>query len=130
MTGWPCGRHVSHIHQSTIVEGYALAFALRFVASSRPMRPDPLDRRPEESVEAYIAFCTYGGMPRRSLARTARLLHKSQTLMERWSARHAWVERIDAIEREVFRAERVKRRDAARHVSSNQPINNVQAARV
>ena len=48
-------------------------------------------------MKAFTAFQTYLEMgPQRSLAAVAARLGKSKVLMERWSRRHTWLERIAA----------------------------------
>ncbi len=53
------------------------------------------EQRPKESDKAFAAFSLYLNMgPERSLAAVAAKLGKSKTLMERWSHRHGWVDRV------------------------------------
>lgn len=62
------------------------------------------EQRPNESAVAYQAFCTYRDMGyKRSLSKVARELSKSKPLMQRWSANHEWVERVEAWDREEDR---------------------------
>ena len=57
----------------------------------------PWERRKGESRKAYDAFCCYRDLDAtRSGAIVAKALGKSETLIERWSARWGWVERAHA----------------------------------
>ena len=68
---------------------------------------EPWERQPGESHEAFEAFQTYRDMgPARSLAKVGEKLGKSTALMERWSSRHGWVERVAAWEAEEDRHRR------------------------
>lgn len=54
----------------------------------------PWEPRPNESMPAYAAFAEYRDLgPKRSMDAVGKGLGKSLALMERWSARHSWVER-------------------------------------
>jgi hypothetical protein len=62
---------------------------------------NPWDQQPNESDRAYKAASVYFSMgAERSLAKVARAVNKSLTLIERWSSRHEWVAR--ARERDTF----------------------------
>jgi hypothetical protein len=55
------------------------------------------DRQVGESEKAFAAFRVYLELgPQRSLALTAAKVGKSKVLMERWSRRHHWCERVAA----------------------------------
>lgn len=73
---------------------------------SRPSTSDtstPAQRRPDESAVAFEAFRTYLEMgPSRSLSKVGRALGKSKTLMDRWSARHEWKERVREFEADAL----------------------------
>lgn len=57
----------------------------------------PWERLTGESAKAFEAFVLYRDAGTdRSLAKVARTLGKSTTLVERWSARDAWVLRVEA----------------------------------
>lgn len=57
------------------------------------------EKQPEESARAYEAFALYRDLgPERSLAKVGQMLGKSKALMERWSAKHDWVYRVQALE--------------------------------
>lgn len=79
--------------------------------------PLPFERRENESEEAFEAFAAYRDMgDKRSLAIVAQQLHKSKTLMGRWSSDHEWQKRCYAYDswcaeqrREALRAEHVER---------------------
>ena len=56
----------------------------------------PFEQQPKETAKAFEAFSLYLELgPARSLAAVARKLGKSEGLIERWSRRHHWGERID-----------------------------------
>lgn len=54
------------------------------------------ERLKNESAKAYEAFKAYAkmGPEKRTLESVARGLHKSKTIVARWSMRHGWKERI------------------------------------
>lgn len=55
----------------------------------------PWDKTPEESAVSHAALLTYmHAGPGRSLAKVARALGKSTTLLEGWSAKHGWQARV------------------------------------
>jgi hypothetical protein len=57
----------------------------------------PWDRQPNESPKAFEAFAIYRDMAcQRSLAAAGWKLHKSRSLLSRWSAAHGWVKRVAA----------------------------------
>lgn len=69
--------------------------------------PHPWERLPGESSQAFEAFTIYRDMGiDRSLAKVASELGKSKALIERWSARDAWVRRVELWEVEQDRAHR------------------------
>jgi len=66
------------------------------------------EQRPKESAKAFAAFRLYLEMgAQRSLAAVAGKLGKSKVLMERWSRRHRWCERVDAYAQHLAEAERL-----------------------
>ena len=79
-------------------------------------RPEPWERRQDETSRAYEAFCAYRDMgPGRSIAKTGQLLGKNQTTLEQWSSKYGWVKRVaawddeqDRIEREAAQKEQAK----------------------
>lgn len=80
---------------------------------------EPWERQSGESTQAFEAFAAYRDLgAARSVAKVARELGKSTTLLFRWSKQYAWVMRATAYDREqdrVFLAEqRQARRDIAR----------------
>ena len=69
------------------------------------------ERQEGETSRAYEAFSAYRDLgSARSLAKVRQLLGKSTGLMERWSAAHAWVDRVAALEArdEIVRREAVQ----------------------
>lgn len=86
------------------------------------------EQQPKESGKAFAAFSVYlNSGPERSLEAVGRKLGKSGSLIQRWSSRWKWGERVEAhgaylatVEREAVEvlargtaAERVKRQQAA-----------------
>jgi hypothetical protein len=68
---------------------------------------EPWERLTGESQQSFEAFTIYRDMgAERSLAKVARQLGKSSTLIERWSGRDAWVTRCDAWDLELDRIHR------------------------
>lgn len=56
----------------------------------------PFEQKPDETAKAFEAFTTYLNLGAdRSLAEVARKLRKSEGLIQRWSRRHHWGERVD-----------------------------------
>lgn len=60
-------------------------------------------QNPNESARAYEAFCQYAemGAADRSVRGVAQRLHKSNTIIGRWSREHDWVERCRAFDQSV-----------------------------
>ena len=59
------------------------------------MHAELWERQPRETAKAYEAFCVYRDLgPNRSLRRAAQKLEKSLSLIERWSKRWGWQERL------------------------------------
>nr|WSZ96857.1 hypothetical protein OH820_15360 [Streptomyces sp. NBC_00857] len=80
---------------------------------------EPWERQSGESPQAFEAFAAYRDLGvTRSVAKVARELGKSTTLLFRWSKQYAWVMRATAYDRDqdrVFLAEQQQaRRDIAR----------------
>jgi hypothetical protein len=81
----------------------------------------PWERLVKESAPAFAAFVRYRDMgPDRSLARVARELGKSTTIVERWSARDHWVARVAAWEVEQDRLWREQQVASRREVGRRQ----------
>jgi len=56
----------------------------------------PFEQKPDETAKAFEAFTTYLNLgAERSLAEVARKLRKSEGLIQRWSRRHHWGERVE-----------------------------------
>lgn len=72
---------------------------------------DPWEKRPSESIEAYLAFVVYRDLDpeQRSQRRVAQKLSKSTRLIARWSTENDWVERAEAYTLEIERRVREKR---------------------
>lgn len=65
----------------------------------------PWERQEGESVKAFEAFSCYLSMGEdRSIRAVAEKLHKSTTLIGRWSRTYGWVERVSAHTNDVQRA--------------------------
>lgn len=61
--------------------------------------PGPSERQPAETAKAFEAFRAYLEMgPARSTAKVARQLGKSKTLIDRWSSRWSWPDRVRRFE--------------------------------
>jgi hypothetical protein len=57
----------------------------------------PFDQQPRESAKAFAAFTEYLEMgPQRGLRAVAQKLHKSLTIVGRWSAKFDWPARVQA----------------------------------
>jgi hypothetical protein len=81
----------------------------------------PWERLHGESAKAFEAFVRYRDMgPERSLAKVARELGKSTTIIERWSARDSWVQRVAAWEEEQDRIWRDQQVASRREVGRRQ----------
>jgi hypothetical protein len=58
--------------------------------------PQPFEQQPKETAKAFEAFTTYLSLgAERSLAEVARKLGKSEGLIQRWSRRHHWGQRVE-----------------------------------
>jgi hypothetical protein len=74
-----------------------------------------------ETDAAYQAFTTYRDMGlARSTAKVARVLGKSKTLMDRWSARWRWRMRVEAWDNDLDLERRVRMNDAIREMAERQ----------
>jgi len=59
--------------------------------------PLPFEKQPRESAKAFAAFSLYLSLGAdRSLSEVAQKLHKSVTMLGRWSAKYGWPERVAA----------------------------------
>jgi hypothetical protein len=78
----------------------------------------PFEQQSGETAKAYAAFCTYRDMgPERSVRDVAQRLHKSVTVIGRWSSHYNWPERarsydaaIDARARAATEQDAIERR--------------------
>ena len=69
--------------------------------------PKPWERQPDETQKQYEAFCVYRDMgTNRTLEKVGQHLGKSTALMERWSSKNQWVNRVTAWDDERERIER------------------------
>lgn len=97
---------------------------------------EPWERQTAESAQAFEAFAVYRDLgPARSVTKVAQELHKSRTLLGRWSRQYVWVMRATAYDREqdrLFLAEqRQARRDIARrHAKLAQAVQSKAVARL
>ena len=70
--------------------------------------PLMFEQQPKESAKAFAAFKTYLDMgPERSLALVAAKLGKSKVMMERWSRKHDWGNRVSTHAAHVAERERL-----------------------
>lgn len=72
----------------------------------------PWNKRKSETAKSYAGFMAYLKMPDRSLAKLAKQGWQL-TVLKRWSARHAWQERVGQYEAERL-AKDMERRDEAK----------------
>ena len=71
--------------------------------------PEPWEQQENEGKEAFEAFQHYRDMGvSRSLSAVAQRLHKSKTLMGRWSSEYNWVDRTREWDREQDRILRLQ----------------------
>lgn len=83
--------------------------------------PEPWERLTNESAPAFQAFARYRDMGAdRSLAKVAKELGKSTTIIERWSARDYWVNRVTAWDEEQDRIWRATQLASRREVGKRQ----------
>ena len=67
----------------------------------------PAERKPNEGAKAFAAFTLYANLgPERSLARVGKELGKSEGLIERWSRRYDWGNRVRAYDAHLATAKR------------------------
>jgi hypothetical protein len=69
------------------------------------------ERQENESARAFEAFAVYRDLgAQRSIAKVAEILGKSRALLERWSTKHDWVARCQALEArdEMLRREAIE----------------------
>lgn len=83
--------------------------------------PQPWERLRGESAQAFQAFAKYRDLGvDRSLAKVAKELGKSTTIIERWSARDSWVLRVEAWDVEQDRLWRLQQLASRREVGKRQ----------
>ncbi len=71
----------------------------------------PWEMQPGETPKQFEAFVAYRDMENRSLREVSAILHKSVTLLGRWSSSNNWVERVAAWDDEkdrIARQEQIK----------------------
>ena len=71
----------------------------------------PWEMQPGETPKQFEAFVVYRDMESRSLREVSDILHKSVTLLGRWSSSNNWVERVaawDAEKDRIARQEQIK----------------------
>ena len=68
----------------------------------------PWEMQSTDTPKSWEAFVVYRDMEKRSLAKVAAKLGKSIKLIERWSQKHNWVERVAAWDEEKDRLIRVE----------------------
>jgi len=76
--------------------------------------PASWQRQPGESAQAYAGFVCYRDLApgTRSLARVGQECGKSKSLLERWSVRWRWVERVRAYDAHLAAVEQAAREQA------------------
>lgn len=81
--------------------------------------PLPFEQQPKESAKAFAAFTAYLNLgPERSLVTVGQKLGKSGALVERWSSRWQWAERVRAHAEHLARVEREATEAVARGKSA------------
>lgn len=95
------------------------------------------ERQPDETAKAFQAFAMYRdlGPGKRSLAEVGRQLGKSKALMDRWSVRHQWVNRVTEFDAEqdrkkLLEVEELRKEMAERHARIGQQMLNAVAKRL
>jgi len=79
---------------------------------------EPWERSPKESIKAYTAAKAYFDLgAKRSLAATAKSLHKSVGQMKRWSVDHRWKSRKIAYDRWCNQIEQEAKEDQMRRTA-------------
>lgn len=68
----------------------------------------PWEMQSTDTPKSWEAFVVYRDMEKRSLAKVADKLGKSIKLIERWSQKHNWVERVAAWDEEKDRLIRIE----------------------
>ena len=78
----------------------------------------PWEKQDGESTQAFEAFSEYRDMgPKRSHAKVSAKLGKSTALLNRWSRRWKWVERVSAWDRELDKKNREAQIEAIKEMS-------------
>ena len=86
------------------------------------MKTQPWERQPGESEPAFAAFTVYRDMAeKRSLREVGRQLGKSRALIERWSSKWNWQERVRAYDNDLQKQQHVQaiknsKKMAERHI--------------
>lgn len=68
------------------------------------MKSDRLSNETAKAYEAFRIFCDLGAQ--RSMAKVARKLGKSQTLISKWSTRHGWPDRVKEFDAKLVKIQR------------------------
>lgn len=88
---------------------------------AKSKKPQPWERRENESVKAYEAFVLYREMGSdRSIRAVAQRLGKSNALISRWSCNYNWQERIRAYDNENEAQDYAERRKEATEARKRQ----------
>jgi hypothetical protein len=95
-----------------------------------PTGPGPGERQPKETAVAFEAFRCYLEMgPSRSVAKVGQALGKSKTLIDRWSSRWGWVERVRQVEsRDAALVDESRATELAKHAQRQARQAQVHAA--
>jgi len=76
------------------------------------------EQQPKESAKAYAAFIEYLNLgPERSLTAVRQKLGKSRALLERWSAKFDWVERVNAYNAQMLAAKQKLKEEFLREIA-------------
>jgi hypothetical protein len=78
----------------------------------------PIEQQPRESAKAFEAFQEYLNLgSQRSLTAVGRKLGKSKALIEKWSTKFDWVERVNAYTAELLSAKQKLKEEFLREIA-------------
>ena len=96
----------------------------------------PWEQQDKETVQAYEAFSLYRSLgAARSLRKVAQKLHKSFTIMSRWSSRHKWADRVRAYDIAISKEVVADEKDAVlrmnkRHMAESHKLQQLLLQRI